>query len=75
MEGELKSNKSENTELRKLTTQCMKKSDQIEKELQLVKNMLEEIRKMVRSGAGAETAADGGSQTSRPPASSEVCLL
>ena len=37
MEGELKSNKSENTELRKLTTQCMKKSDQIEKELQLVK--------------------------------------
>lgn len=67
----MKSTKYDISELKKLAAQWTKKADSLEKEVQGVKTMLEELQRTVRSGGG-QSASGATGQAARHPSSSEV---
>ena len=71
MEGDVKSTKNDVSELKKLAAQWTKKADSLEKEVQGVKILLEELQKTVKSGGG-QLASGTTVQAARHPSSSEV---
>ena len=52
------------TDIKKYTGECIRKTDSLEKEMQSMKVLLEEVQRSLRSGAGARQSGNGSSRQS-----------
>jgi hypothetical protein len=64
LEGDFKSTKSDIKELRKLTTECVKKSESLERDVASIKTGLEEVQRTLKAG-GRQVATNGAAGATR----------